>query len=186
MKRKDALTQSLTGKNTQVQTIGLTSHDPDKMAASNEREHGVPQLGFSGNRKRQSAAVKDDGYPSATKKPRTDLDPVCSAMNNIGLDHLLAEGNLHTTVISNQASGDRGKGGGCKGGKKKVKTAATEDTSCDTTASKRSAKPAVDPDVMLKNGELLKEEVSHILLRMPDGSRLHKTFLRSAPVKVCK
>ena len=52
--------------------------------------------------------------------------------------------------------------------------------------SQRKGKDKQSPSIeeQLESGHLHKSEVSRILIRLPNGSRLHKAFLSSTPIKV--
>lgn len=47
-----------------------------------------------------------------------------------------------------------------------------------------SVTPSTTVETLLETGSIGKDEVSHILFRLPDGSRLHKKFVCSHPIKV--
>ena len=50
---------------------------------------------------------------------------------------------------------------------------------------KGKGKKPVSVEEQLESGTLHKAEVSRILIRLPNGSRLHKAFLSNSPIKVC-
>ena len=126
---------------------------------------------------------------STRKRPKTDPDPVCNATNNIELLRLSSVENVGVDRRDDRArkqegGGGEGERGGGRGGKRR-RAATSKESSCDIiSAGKGSAD--VDPHVggMVERGELQKDQVSQILFRMPDGSRLLKTFLSTACVRV--
>ena len=188
-----ALAKAVTRSRAVVQSQGKSSNGGRGATTANERAHAVPLLTSGGSRKRHSNELPEEDGAIGKKKPRTDLEPVCDAINNIELDRLMSvetkEDDLEAfpdSAKGRRGGAKRGRGKGGRRGKGKSGSSATAGLSSDESAGKVSSPEKPDPDDLLQSGRLQKEQVSRILFRLPDGSRLYKTFMSSSPVQVSK
>ena len=138
----------------QSQVVGGTN------ANSEGDSHNYGGVSNIVSRKRTTSSV--DNLESR-KKPRTDLDPMCAAIDGVKLTQEEAEGQGHFTVKALNVKGKRSK---MLEGKVKNHGA--------STSGNNTVK------------ELLKgrNEVSQILFRLPDGTRLQRSFLSKEPIRV--
>jgi len=184
-----ALTRAMTRSRAVVRSQGKSSSRSE--VAASERIHVASLLNSEGSRKRRSNELTEEGGGSAKKKTRTNLEPMCDAINNIELNRLMSVETKEDDVEPFTDSTKDGRGGAKKGrgkgghrSKRKSAGSGTTGLSSDESAGKVSSPQKPDPGDLLQSGSLQKEQVSQILFRMPDGSRLHKTFMSSSPVQV--
>lgn len=114
------------------------------------------------------------------KKVRTDLEPVCTAMNSIELARSLSSEILDVTEVNGKGKGrkvNKGKGKMESGRRPKKHGNTIMDNGDDTTVS-------LTIEEQLASGAIHKSEVSQILFRLPDGTRLQKYFLCSSLIRV--
>ena len=130
-------------------------------------------------RKRPSSSGDDTEL--LRKKMRSDLDPVCAGIDSIEL----TRGRDGSDSGGKQVNGKRTKGKGSKGkGKAKGSrsrglTAGVPDESDGGNETRRTV------EELLASGDVHKDQVTQILFRLPDGTRLQKSFLCTHPVEVC-
>ena len=67
--------------------------------------------------------------------------------------------------------------------KKTFANGAQEQTGLNSSSNTTSV-ACIDVEKLLETGAIRKDEVSHLLFRLPDGTRLQKTFICSHPIKV--
>lgn len=135
------------------------------------------------SRKRVSA-VNDDKTVWSAKRPRADIEPMCKAINNIALERSLPEDAPDSDAGMN--SHDRGRRSSRRTSKTRIESGAAN-TSSAHGAIKSSNEVVVGKETLeeqLISGRIHKDEVSQILFRLPDGSRLQKTFLSTDLVRV--
>lgn len=163
-----------------VKSLGQSSQADSKM----EAKHSVILPSHAINRKRVSA-VNDNDDVGCVKRARTDLEPMCNAINNIELENSLPKDSPDSDVRVNthdrsmkSSSSRRGKARTGSGGNGSASTS-------DPLMNNSSAIVTEEtPEEQLTSGRIHKDDVSHILFRLPDGSRLHKSFLSTDLIRV--
>lgn len=123
------------------------------------------------------------------KKRRSDIDPMCAAIDDIELapnDHVGKDSTHNKLVNGKGRKGKRSKGkekargeGPCT--KVRVGTSVPVNLTSDPGESVNTEHTVEE---LLASGHLCKDEVSQILFRLPDGSRLQKSFLCNHPISV--
>ena len=130
------------------------------------------------SRKRLSDNKDDQNCPR--KKARTDVDPMCVAIDNMELtqsvpnESLVTKDSMDSRMLNGK--GRKGKKGKGKGKAKAEETDPVSRGKCDDTMH--------SVEELLASGDICKDEVSQILFRLPDGTRLQKCFLSKHPISV--
>jgi hypothetical protein len=162
---------------TAFQSVGESSTLTQRVSGSGRTEaansaNGVIDLttGRDTRKSRKRPSPVDCGYSG--KRMRADIDPVCIAIDNIELTRSLSGDGGNMAV--NGSRGRKGKG------KAKVGNPPGEQGMAAPPLS--ASGPSVEE--MLAAGDISKDAVSLILFRLPDGTRLHKSFLCNHSVKV--
>ncbi len=145
------------------------------------RTGGANEMATKGilTRKRLSGSVAGTGRE---KRMRTDMDPMCKAIDGIELTNSLPEecvgesSNKVVVVNGKEKRGKRGKGRGKAKGKCKQQEVAAPFSDEDVAGC--------TVDELLARGDIRKEDVSWLLFRLPDGTRCQQSFLCTHPVRV--
>lgn len=169
--------------NSGVRSVGKSSVHVEGVCSggrTTESSNGMATGKTCKTRKRPSNGG-DDGL--SRKKMRADIDPVCVAIDNIELTQSLSEEEgFSGSSRAVNGRGKRGKGKGkAKGGKSSGKQVAVPGP---VGGEDGSIVQGCSVEEMLAAGDIQKEEVSLILFRLPDGTRLQKSFLCNHPVRV--
>ena len=130
------------------------------------------------NRKR-GCTISDDDTVSLVKKSRTNIDPMCAAINNIELERPHFEDARGSDV-----SDDRKYSRIEEVRRGKSATASDSGHASITNSSHEDVVGGSTLDEQVVSGRIHKDEVSQILFRFPDGVRLQKTFLSSNLIRV--
>ncbi len=141
-------------------------------ATSHSSEHET----LMWSRKRLSNSNNEDEQKDCPrKKIRTDLDPVCVAIDNIELTQPVSTDGFEVKgSVDSRIFNGKGRKGKKSKGKEKAKVASSE----DCTDAVQSV------EELLASGNIHKDEVTQILFRLPDGTRLQKSFLSKHPISV--
>lgn len=153
-----------------VRSVGKSSAHTEGVSSGGRSGKVESANGVATRMTRKRASNETDGEWARGKRMRTNIDPVCVAIDNIELTH---EDGLGESRV---AINGRGKGGRRRKGKGKAK-------SCNIPEP--TSKDCRSVEEMLAAGSISKEDVSLILFRLPDGTRLQKSFLCNHPVQVC-
>lgn len=138
--------------------------------------------------------LNSDGHSEEPrKKLRTDIDPMCTAIDNMELKRTMSEEKTHTVVNMTGGKGRIGKRNKGKG-KWKAGEDGTRGAVKNESRKNRSGQHAINHlsdqsqgnsvEELLASGKIQQEEVSQILFRLPDGSRVQKSFLCNHPIRV--
>lgn len=176
---------------TDVKSVGVTSSLLAQGVSDGSRtkvsinDDGTVAVG----RKRLSGSDREGYGEEARKIIRTDIDPVCTAIDNIELTQSMSGDFMGSNSTSVRVV--NGKGGRKIGGKGKGKASGgmvPPKLLCASGQEAERCKSANTHSVMIEeqlaSGDILKDEVSHILFRLPDGTRLQRSFLCKHPVRV--
>lgn len=170
-----------------VRSVGKSSLHTEEMN-SNDRNGTEAANCFNGvacssadnksNKTRKRPSNNVDGGWSG-KKRRTDVDPVCTAMDNIELTRSLSE---EESVVPKKPVNGKGR---AKGGKGKGKAGGGHQRGAATIVSmSEDTMRGCSVEELLTAGDICKGDISIILFRLPDGTRLQKTFLSNHPIRV--
>ena len=152
-----------------VQSIGKSSAHTDGVSSGGRSESAN---GVATRRTRKRPSNDTDDERAGGKKMRTNIDPVCVAIDNIDLTpSVTEEDRLSGVAVNGRGKGRRGRG---RKGKERHLTEPATGEDC-----RRSV------EEMLAAGSISKGDVSVILFRLPDGTRLQQSFLCSHSVQVC-
>ena len=152
--------------------------------------------GFKGfqSRKRRS----NDSYEeTAIKRIRSDIDPVCVAINNIALAQSLSNTTVQVDSPDCKMVNGKTKSEQCKGkGKHKYGNSTAQskgnsktkggNVTNETSEVDSLAKSKGESDIVeqLASGDIHKDDISRILFRLPNGTRLQKNFMCEQPLQV--
>ncbi len=160
----------------EVDSGGRTDiYEKESLANRTSSDHHIL---YSQNRKRPSN-IRHGGYVDAPrKKIRTELDPVCTAINNIELvrsksDSVERDSAFMKVRVNGKTS--KGKGKATDPPKKSLDGKAQHS---DEMMEHGSIEDRVS------SGVINMDDVSQILFRLPDGSRLQKSFLCKSTIRV--
>lgn len=172
---------------TGVQSIGKSSRHPE--GVSNDNRTGVVMVEAAQERngvnncksRKRPSNGDDDTELRRKKKMRSDLDPVCAGIDSMELTRGRDGGDSGGDKLVN-GKGRKGKGSKGKGKAKRsrVPCASVPDESGGDDAETRRT-----VEELLASGDVHKDQVTQILFRLPDGTRLQKSFLCTHPVEVC-
>lgn len=135
-------------------SVGRTQNSGDSRTSSD--------IAVSGKKFRKRPSVSG-AESSPRKRVCTRIEPMCTAIGNIEISH---KDSSVPSVLNGK-------------GKQKMKAKAARLQGVSKTVSKEEN----TVDELLATGDICREEVSQILFRLPDGSRLQKSFLCKHPVK---
>ena len=162
-----------------LKVVSAEAEQDDLMIVSPEAEQiSLVEM----NRKRESTRSDYEAVCSV-KRSCTDIEPVCTAINNIELERSLTEDAWN---LSAGMSHDRGRKSS-KRGKTRIGSDATSSNTHSPAMSRSCNKTVISKETLdeqLISGRIHKDEVSQILFRLPDGSRLQKNFLSTDVVGV--
>lgn len=161
-----------------LHTEEMKSGDRDTEAATGF--NGVTCSTTAGTSKTRKRPSNNVGSEWPGKRRRMDMDPVCSAMDSIELTRSLSEEESLVRKKPLNGKGKRAKGGKGKG---KAVGGCGQEAGVSTPEDCCSMRGCCVED-LLAAGDIHKEDVSLILFRLPDGTRLQKTFLSNHPIRV--
>lgn len=163
-----------------LHTEEMKSGDRDTEAATGF--NGVTCSTTAGTSKTRKRPSNNVGSEWSGKRRRMDMDPVCSAMDSIELTRSLSEEESLVRKKPLNVKGKRAKRGEGKG-KGKAGGGCGQEAGVSTPEDCCSMRGCCVED-LLAAGDIHKEDVSLILFRLPDGTRLQKTFLSNHPIRV--
>lgn len=164
-----------------VATGGASNNDRTKAGVEFSVSDDSKYRTLAGSRKRLSSN-NDELKDCPRKRTRTDLDPVCLAIDNIELTRSMSTDNPDVGSTDRKISNGKGKRGNNSKGKGKAKASETDFVSGDSTSNSLD----VTVEELLESGDIHKDDVTQILFRLPDGTRLQKSFLSKHPISVSR
>lgn len=155
---------------------GIDGDDRTKDSADPASSYNYDYKTHIKSRKRLSSNNEGD-QDCPRKKAHTDVDPMCVAIDNMELTQLVpSEGLVLKHSVDNRIFNGKGRKGKKGKGKGKAKAEETDPVSRENYVD--------TVEELLASGDIHKDEVSQILFRLPDGTRLQKCFLSKHPISV--